>query len=93
MTVAETSITSYHDHRASGRLSAQCQHILDAMHAGWPYSRRELVEITQLELSSICGRVNELVAIGLLTEGAPRKCNITGRMVKPVLKPTDDLPL
>lgn len=87
MTVAETSIEAYHWHRDTGRLSAQCLHILDSMQPGWSYSRRELIEITGLELSSICGRVNELLAMGLLEELAPRKCNMTGRSVIPVRKP------
>jgi hypothetical protein len=87
MTVADTSIEAYHEHRDSGRLGAQHLHILDQMRPGWGYSRRELMLITGLELSSICGRVNELVKLGMLQEQSPRKCGITGRRVVPVIKP------
>jgi hypothetical protein len=45
------------------------------------------VLVTGLELSSICGRVNELVKLGMLQEQSPRKCGITGRRVVPVIKP------
>lgn len=91
MTVAETSIAAYREHRDSGKVGKQAQHILDCMRPGWSYSRRELMAVTGLELSSICGRVNELVGTGLLQEGAPRKCGVTGKRVTPVVKPQIEL--
>ena len=91
MTVAETSIVAYHELRDSGKLGKQCQHILDSMRPGWSYSRRELIEVTGLELSSICGRVNQLIGIGLLQDGAPRKCGVTGKTITPVIKPQVEL--
>lgn len=86
MTVADTSIDAYHEHRDSGRLGKQAQAILDKMRPGWGYSRRELVETTGIELSSICGRVNELLKLGILQEQSPRKCGVTGKRVVPVVK-------
>jgi len=91
MTVADTSIAAYREHSDSGKLGSQAQHILDCMRPGWDYSRRELIAVTGLELSSICGRVNELLAVGLLQETAPRKCGITGKRITPVVKVQPDL--
>lgn len=42
---------------------------------------------TGLELSSICGRVNELLGSGLLEEAPTRRCRITGKSVHPVYAP------
>lgn len=86
MTVAETSIAAYHEHRDSGKVGKQAQTILDRMRPGWGYSRRELAMVTGLELSSICGRVNELLKIGMLEEQHPRKCGVTGKTVVPIVK-------
>jgi len=86
MTVASTSINAYKEHRASGKLGAQAQEIFNAMQFNVTYSRRELVKLTGLELSSVCGRVNELVSIGLLIEMPARKCMVTGKTIKPVAK-------
>lgn len=86
MTVAETSIRAYHEHRDTGKLGKQAQHILNSMYFGESYSRRELAKESGLELSSVCGRVNELLAVDLVREAPPRKCSITGKMIKPVFK-------
>lgn len=82
--IADTSVTAYHEHRDTGKLSRQANTILSQMAPGTTYSRRELARHTGLELSSVCGRVNELLAIGLLEETATRRCSITGKTVHPV---------
>lgn len=84
MTVATTSVVAYRDHKAAGRVSAQQQQILDALAGGRALSRRELAEVAGLELSSVCGRVNELLQSGWLVEVPTRACRVTGRRVHPV---------
>ncbi len=86
MTVADTSIEAYKEHKAKGLVGKQAQAILDFMTPGVSYSRRELSRKMGLELSSVCGRVNELLAIGMLTEGAKRKCLITHKTIVPIIK-------
>jgi len=86
MTVAQTSINAYKEHRASGKVGAQAKAILDFMNPGEGYSRRELHVLTGLELSSICGRVNELLEMGMLKEGSKRKCMVTKKTISPVIK-------
>jgi hypothetical protein len=80
---------AYDDHRSRGRASSQQLKILDALEGVVGYSRRELAEVTGIELSSVCGRVNELLAIGMLIEKPARRCSITQRLVHPVRLPHD----
>lgn len=86
MSVAMTSAQAYREHRETGKVGQQAQKILDAMIDGVGYSRRELARASRLELSSVCGRVNELLQIGMLHEGEPRKCLITQKKIIPVFK-------
>lgn len=86
MSVAQTSIENYHAHKRSGRLGAQAQQILDFLQQNWTqnWSRMEIAERLSLRLSSVCGRVNELVEAGLVEERAERPCSMTGKTIKPV---------
>lgn len=86
MTVADTSIIAYDQHKASGKLTTQAQHIFDCMQFNRDYSRRELMSVTGLEINAICGRVNELVAKGALCVGNSRKCSITNKLIQPIYK-------
>lgn len=86
MTVAETSIQAYYELRGEGKLSAQAAHILSCMEFGDDYSRRELARECGLELSSVCGRIHELLAVDLVREAPTRKCSITGKTIKPVFR-------
>lgn len=42
--------------------------IKHALHVNGPLSRSQLSEVTSLKLSSVCGRVNELIKAGILIE-------------------------
>lgn len=86
MSVSSTSRDAYFEMRDNGRLGSQAKMILEQMIPGVDYSRRELAQFTGVELSSICGRVNELIGSKLLKEGAVRKCRVTGKRIKPVYK-------
>lgn len=86
MTVAMTSIFAYKEHQETGKLGNQARSILHKMDLNKEYSRREIVQLTGLELSSVCGRVNEMLQAGVLKEVSQRKCSVTGKTVKPVVK-------
>jgi hypothetical protein len=88
MPVTETSIQAYKEHQAEGKVGTQANSIYRIMQAGKDYSRRELVAVTLIELSSVCGRVHELLQLGLLKEGKKRKCKVTGKTIIPVYKDT-----
>jgi hypothetical protein len=86
MSVAETSIIAYKEHKATGKVGSQAMRIFEAIGFDIDYSRREIVQATGLELSSVCGRVNEMLQVGMLKEVSARKCKITGKTIKPVVK-------
>jgi hypothetical protein len=84
MTVSDTSIKAYKEHQEEGKVGKQAQFILSNMKYPFDYSRRELSQMFNLELSSVCGRVNELLQIGLLEEMPARQCKITKKTIHPV---------
>lgn len=86
MPVAATSIENFHEHRNSGKLGHQAQAIVKflAVHNERDWSRAELAQAMGLQLSSVCGRVNELVHSFHLEPAPTRKCFITNKSVSPV---------
>jgi len=84
MTVTSTSIEAYIEHKDTGKLGKQASAVLERMSPAKDYSRRELASLTGFDLSAICGRVNELLALGMLEELSPRKCSITGKNIHPI---------
>jgi Mn-dependent DtxR family transcriptional regulator len=85
MAVAETSRIAFHDHLRSGGLGRQASAIyLHVIESERDWSRRELSRALGIEPGAVAGRVNELVAAGLLAEYPKRKCRYTGRTIHPV---------
>jgi len=84
--IATTSIENYHAHKSSGRLGKQARALVEfiANHTDRDWSRAELAEQTGLRLSSVCGRVNELIHSGHVEPQANRRCQVTGKTVSPV---------
>lgn len=94
MTVADTSLDAYRDHRDSGELGAQQRKVMLFFHTkGGEHTRAELAERVPMRLSSVCGRVNELIEMGYLAEGPRRRCSVTGRNAHPVKLPPRQLEL
>jgi len=91
MTVASTSIEAYIEHKDTGKVGKQASVILEKMSPTTDYSRKELARLTGFELSAICGRVNELLSMGLLEELPSRKCSITGKNIHPIKLRTKDV--
>jgi hypothetical protein len=90
MTVTMTSIEAYEDHKSSGKVGFQAKVIFNAMDKDKNYSRRELSNLTGIELSSICGRVNEMLQLGILIEDDKRPCAVTNKKINPVRKINDN---
>lgn len=82
--VRTISIDAYHEHLKSGKALKQWQKIYAAMKLYKPLTRSELSDATGIRLSSVCGRVNELIEAGLVVEHERRKCTVTGRAAHPV---------
>lgn len=87
MSLSDTSIQAYHEHGDEGKIGKQCRLILSKMCKGRDYSRREIAKEFGLELSSVCGRVNELLSVGLLEELESRPCKVTNKTIHPVRLP------
>lgn len=84
--VADSSLIAYDKVRENGKLPAQQQKIVDFL-GWWPgfdFTRKEINARTKIELSSVCGRVNELIKRGVLEEMPLRRCRVTGESAHPV---------
>ena len=64
----ETSLEAYWHVRTNKQFSKQAAQVLDYLHINGPTTRAELARRTRFRLSSICGRVNELMGLGLVEE-------------------------
>lgn len=90
MSVRSTSKAAYLTHRETGRAATQAAKIMVLIRERKDISLSEIQNNyekkyrTRIEKSSVSGRVNELKALGLLEEAAPRHCKITKRSVNPV---------
>lgn len=83
--IADTSRSAYREHRASGELGTQQRKLMLFFHGrGGEHTRSELAQSTGMRLSSVCGRVNELVAMGYLEDAPRRACRVTGKSAHPV---------
>lgn len=80
-TVADTSLLAYDRLREGPQLGAQQRRVLDYLreHAGRDYTRKELARALGLEPGTIAGRVNELIAVGLIVELPRRTCAVSGQ--------------
>ena len=87
---ASTSKAAYSEHVSSGNKLRQREEILEAvkeLSSNWIYktqggmTRRQVAQYTGFELGATSGRVNKLVADGLLVDKGAAKCSTTGRMV------------
>lgn len=91
MTVADTSIETYHAIKGDGTIGKRQAEVLAAVAPGLDYSLQELVLATGLPVNVISGRCNELRELGLLELGTTRPCSRTGRTIHPVRRPAIDL--
>ena len=79
--MAQTSVTAYHDHVASGAKLKQREAIMDYMEGKGPATRRQIARNLEFELGATAGRVNKLVADGLLIDRGTIKCSTTNKTV------------
>lgn len=77
----ETSIQAYRRLQESGRDIPQRLRIYAALYPDKAMTRAELEQATGIRLSSVCGRVKELLSDGYLDDRETRKCRITGENV------------
>ena len=79
-----TSRIAYKEHNESGKLDQQKQHIKKLLLTKYPLSRREISKATNIEISSVSGRVNEMIKMGVVEETTKRKCMFSKKLITPV---------
>ena len=86
MSVADTSLENYIEHNESGKLGQQAVSIYGflVMHPNRDWSRHELAKAMNIPLSSVCGRINELLHQGHVVTVNKRSCAITGKTINAV---------
>jgi len=85
VTVRGISIEAYYRHMDSGKALNQWQRIYyELIITGRKLTRAELAEYMHIRMSSVCGRVHELMRAGLLVEYPRRSCGITHEQAHPV---------
>ena len=81
--VTKTSIRSYVALKASGFVGQHAA-VISRMEPGAIYSRRQISKLTGLEISTVAGRVNELIEEGQIIVCGNIKCPFSGRLVEAV---------
>jgi len=81
--VSETSIQSYNELEKTGKQQTQQERILDVVfeYGNQNLTSRDIAQIAGIERSSVCGRLNELCELGVLTSDEFIRCSITGKWV------------
>jgi len=83
--VQDTSIESFLDHRASGKLQAQQREVMLVLYGNRdypPWSLQELSRYTSIAVHVLSARVNELIKLGYLERCERRKCSVTGKTIR-----------
>lgn len=84
--VRDTSKAAYREFKESGQLGRQAQKIYDFLkHKGRPMTRAEIEHDTRIRISSVSGRVKEMLKCGRIKEAPKRKCRITKFIATPVV--------
>jgi hypothetical protein len=81
MTVRAISIEAYERHIESGKRDVQWVRIYNHVSAYghiFPKTRSELSALLNMRMSSVCGRVHELIEAEMVEDGERRECKITG---------------
>ena len=90
--MSDTSLDAYRSHSVAA-LTAGQRRVLDSIRPGLDFTRAEIAHASGMALCSVCGRVNELVAAGVLEHGPRRMCSITSNAANPVRLPSKQLEL
>ena len=75
---------AYLKHIHSGKQATQWMEIYDLMGSQPPMTRSEISQFSGMRMSSVCGRVHELIEAGMLKEYGRRTCKVTGEPAHPV---------
>lgn len=74
-----TSRDALADHKETGKLGAQQQAVFSVLtRSGLAFTRAELAKQLGMTHGAACGRINELMKLGLVVETERRVCSVTG---------------
>ena len=90
--MSDTSLDAYRSHSVRD-LSAGQSRVMESIRPGLDFTRAEIAHASGMALCSVCGRVNELVAAGVLEHGPRRICSRTGNPANPIRLPSKQLEL
>lgn len=86
--IQKSSNEAYRDIKADGTLGARQKQVLNAVTAGRDFSLQEIAKATGLGINCAAARANELRGLGILELGPTRSCQVTGRSIRPIRRPT-----
>jgi hypothetical protein len=81
VSVRDTSILSWQEHKANGRFKTQKAGIWKAVAMIGGMTRRRIAEVTGYELGAVCGAVNGLIEERHLVDDKIIECPTTKRAV------------
>ena len=84
MTARAISIEAYEKHIESGKQATQWMYIYAYLGQKLPLTRSELSEQLNMRMSSVCGRVHELIKANMIEELPRRKCSVTKEPAHPL---------
>lgn len=84
--VKETSLNAYDDLKGDDQLGKMQKRIIDVMKPNISYTRKELSRLSNMETSSVSGRVNELIGFGYIEVIGKQRCSITNKTVESLRK-------
>lgn len=75
----DTSRSSYRAVKSDGTMGRQQKLIMSLLRKRPGKTRLEICLLTGIRLSSVCGRVNELIRVGKLEDNEKRICSMSKR--------------
>lgn len=91
MTIKDTSLAAYWSEKVGNRIGRQQAIILEELALYGGATRSELVIETGLPINAVCGRVNELMKLGLVVECEKVQDERTGKRVYVLRLRGDDI--
>ena len=79
-----TSRIAYKQLIEEGKSHTQKSCIVRLLKHEYPLSRREIAKATNIEISAVSGRVNQLIKMGIVEETTIRKCIFSKKLISPV---------
>lgn len=74
----QTSVKAYRNLIQNGSISTSSAKVFDSIDRNGSKTRSQIARDTGMPINCVCGRVNELIADGVLKDGLKVNCPVTG---------------